>query len=108
MGETMAVIGVLSMLGLIALTVRDRGETTIPQLLGALVNIAGQGVIYGFQFSTSRELDAVPAPAGALAGYAVLVVILFALGISRAWEFVGADTPSIIRLLVGLGRRSSM
>ena len=43
---------------------------------------------------------------GPLVGVAVCMVILFALGIGRAWEYVGADNPGLLGALRG-PRRSA-
>jgi hypothetical protein len=34
---------------------------------------------------------------------AVIIVVLFAIGVSRAWELVGAHTPQVVATLRAVG-----
>jgi hypothetical protein len=57
------------------------------------VFLAGQVVVFVVQLIYGIELMRHPADSGAANGVAILVVVCFVIGISRAWELIGG--PSI-------------
>lgn len=96
--------GLVAMAVLLVLLARDvRGATPGPKVW-AFVAVVGQGVLYGFQLAQGIALRGRPDDVAAVADVAVLVVVLFALGIERAWEYVGGYAPG---LLAAVGRLES-
>jgi hypothetical protein len=66
------------------------------RLVQGLVLVLGQGVLYAVELSYGRALIADPADAAVVDRVAIVVILLFALGLARAWEFAGADNPSLL------------
>lgn len=97
----MALVGLGAVVGLLALTLRDGRDGGWLRTVRSLAALVGQGVVYGFQFVAGLEISADPGSVPVLSRYAVLVVILFTVGIDRAWEYVGAATPGLLQTLLG-------
>jgi hypothetical protein len=92
--------GLVAMVVLLVLLVAQGRDRLRPMLRGVVL-VAGQGVLYAAQLWDGRDLVLVPGDVSRVDDLAVIVLILFALGLARAWEFVGADNPT---LLAALGR----
>ena len=58
--------------------------------------VLGQGVVYALQVADGVRLVAQPTDPAPVDNLTVLVIVLFGLGIARAWEFTGADNPSLL------------
>jgi hypothetical protein len=102
---TLSAVGIASTVALIAVmlirALAAKSQRAIPArrrarsvfwlvlLLGAYISQLSSG----FRLASDR-----PDP-GDLTGVAVIVVVLFAIGISRAWELVGAHTPQVVATL---------
>lgn len=71
-----------------------------------MVLVLGQGVLYGAQIGDGVRLVAAPADAAVVDHLAIILIILFALGLARAWEFAGADNPSLLSALVRVTGRA--
>jgi hypothetical protein len=98
--------GVVAMLVLLALLVAQGRDRPWPAARGALL-VVGQGVLYALELRDGLALAARPSEVGRIDDLATIVLILFALGIARAWEFAGADDPSVLGALgriAGAGR----
>jgi hypothetical protein len=102
----LSLAGLASMLILLVLLVAQGRDRPWPLARGALL-VVGQGVLYVFQLRDGLALLADPADSTQVDSLAIIVIILFALGIARAWEFAGADNPSLLGALArvtGAGR----
>jgi hypothetical protein len=56
-------------------------------------------VVYGFQLAAAIRLILDPADLSAIGDEAIILIILFAMGIDRAWELIGASSPRLGRAL---------
>ena len=101
----LSIVGLLAMAALLVSLVREVRTARPSGVVWAFVAVAGQVVVYVFQLVQGLALRARPDDVSALADVAVLVVVLFALGIERAWEYVGANTPGLLAAILGSGRR---
>jgi hypothetical protein len=88
-------VGLLAMLVLLLLLVAQGRDRPWPLVRGVTL-VLGQGVLYLLQFLDGLRLAAMPTDAERVDELAIIVIVLFALGVARAWEFVGADNPSLL------------
>ncbi|HEY2226123.1 hypothetical protein [Actinomycetospora sp.] len=91
----LGVAGLVSMLILLVLLM-TQGRDQPWRLAQGVVLVLGQGVLYVVQLRDGLVLSASPSDVAQVDGLAIIVIILFALGIARAWEFAGADNPSLL------------
>jgi hypothetical protein len=68
-------------------------------LVRGLALVVGQAVLYTGQLRDGMALDADPSDVAQVDSLAIIVILLFALGLARAWEFVGADNPTLLGAL---------
>jgi hypothetical protein len=66
--------------------------------------LVGQAAVFIIQFVFGIELMQGPSNSGAANGVAILVVVCFVIGISRAWELIGGPSIGFTRELVALVR----
>jgi hypothetical protein len=102
----LGIAGLVTMLILVVLLVLQ-GRDRPWRLVQGLVLVLGQGALYGAQIADGRALLAAPAAADVVDNLAIIVILLFALGLARAWEFAGADNPSVLGVIAqvaGAGR----
>ena len=100
---TLAAVGLVAMVTLLLLLVSDRRDRAWPRLRGAVL-VVGQGVMYVLQLLDGVHLQVRPDDAAQVDNLAVVIVVLFAFGIARAWEFVGADNPTLVGAATAIGR----
>ncbi|MCD2195737.1 hypothetical protein LQ327_20405 [Actinomycetospora endophytica] len=94
----LGIAGLASMLILLVLLLAQGRDRQWPLVRGVML-VVGQGVLYAFQVHDGLALEANPGDASQVDSLAIIVIILFALGIARAWEFAGADNPSLLGAL---------
>ncbi|NMO90955.1 hypothetical protein [Actinomycetospora sp. TBRC 11914] len=87
--------GLASMVVMLVL-LAGQGRDRPGRLAQGVVLVLGQGVLYGAQLWDGLRLLARPADVAVVDNLAIIVIVLFALGLARAWEFVGADNPSLL------------
>lgn len=58
---------------------------------------------YVWQLAGGMRLVLDRPDAGNMTSQAVIIVVLFAIGVSRAWELVGAHTPKVVATLRAVG-----
>lgn len=100
----LAVIGIVAMATLLVLLVvqgRDRPR----HLVRGTVLVLLQGYVYVLQLTNGLALVAAPTDASRVDDLAIIVVVLFGIGIARAWEFIGADNTSLLGTLGSVARR---
>lgn len=75
-----------------------------PRLVHArsVLLLLGQGAVYVLEVVQGVHLRRGDDPVAPLQTVCVLVIVLFAIGIERAWEFVGAKLPGLIAALAAL------
>jgi hypothetical protein len=66
--------------------------------------LIGQAVVFVVQLVFGIELMGRPSDSGAANGIAILVIVCFVIGISRAWELVGGPSVGIAHEVVALVR----
>ena len=98
----LSTVGLVAMATLLVLLVRDVRRAALVTNAWAFLVVIGQGVLYGFQLAQGLTLQGRPDDLAAVDNLAVLIVVLLALGIERAWEYVGASTPGLIGAVTGL------
>ncbi len=100
-GEASIVLGaiglvsILTLLALLAVQGRDRPRA----LARGVLLLLGQGFLFALQVWSGWNIKTRPADFGQVDNLSIVVIVLFALGIARAWEFVGADDPSLLTAL---------
>lgn len=99
----LAVAGLVSMLILLVLLL-GQGRDRPWALARGLVLVVGQAVLYAVQLRDGLVLIADPSDASQVDSLAIVVTLLFALGLARAWEFVGADNPTLLGALTRVAR----
>jgi hypothetical protein len=80
--------GAFTMLSLLLLTLRRHHGASIWARISMTVLIAGQLVAYVIQIILGAELIGKPAAAGPLSTLTTLLIIFFAFGVTRTWEYV--------------------
>ena len=91
--------GLVAMLVLLILLVAQGRDRRGPLARGTIL-VLGQGVLYLLQLLDGVHLVAAPADVERVDDLAIIVIVLFALGVARTWEFVGADNPSLLGAIV--------
>ena len=59
--------------------------------------IAGQSLVFALQLSAGVQLAGDPRDSGAVRNLAMLTVVLFLVGIARAWQLIGARDSGLVR-----------
>ncbi|MFC1411784.1 hypothetical protein ACEZCY_21245 [Streptacidiphilus sp. N1-12] len=96
----MAVVGILSTSALVVSGLREGMAKERPTaLLRWAALLGGLLVIYCVQLVSALRMHGTSADFGHVKTQAVLVVILCVMGISRAWELVGARSPRLLDAL---------
>lgn len=93
----LAIAGLVSMLILLLLVAQGRDRPWPPARGLALV--VGQAVLYTVRLHDGIALESDPSDVAQVDSLAVIVILLFALGLARAREFVGADDPTLLGAL---------
>lgn len=99
------VVGLLGLLFVAAALlslVRARRSHPVPPR--DLLFLAGLVVVFGLQLYYALRLIARAGDMGAAQGIAILVIVCFLIGITRAWELVGGPSIGIGRELIALVR----
>jgi hypothetical protein len=94
-----AASGLLTLLGLLLMLVRKGRGTGTVQLLRMLVLTLGQGTIYVLQIVGGLDLHRNPGDVGEVETQAILIIVLLAVGVLRAWEYVGAGRLGLLATL---------
>lgn len=96
----LAIVGLTSTAALVitAARTRDLSHTTW-QFARTMVLFAAVLVVYGLQLASALRMNAASAGTGQVNNLAILVVIMFLMGITRAWEIVGATKPRVLGVL---------
>lgn len=96
----LALVGLSSTAPLVitAARTRDLSHTTW-QSARTMVLFAAVLVVYGLQLASALRMNAASAGTGQLKNQAILVIIMFLMGITRAWEIVGATKPRVLGVL---------
>jgi hypothetical protein len=101
----LALVGIVAMVVLVVQLV-THGRDRPWALLRGLVLLVGQGLLYLLQLQDGLGLAARPGTTPPIDHLATLLLVFFALGVARAWQFAGADNPSLLGTLAavaGLG-----
>ena len=102
-------VGLVGLVAVVALLVgvfRQLAHQPRIALARSVLLLIGQGVAYAFEVGQGVRLQRGEDPTEPLQTLRLLVIVLFAIGIERAWEFVGADMPGLLGALFALRRRS--
>ena len=75
--------------------------------LGQLRLLVGQAVVFVFQLIAGVRLLSRPDDVSNVRSLAVLTVVLFLVGIARAWQLIGARETGLLRLLGSVLRERS-
>jgi hypothetical protein len=103
----LGLVGVVAVLALLVGVLRAlRGQRRAPVVRSVLA-LVGQGAVYVLQVRLGMRLLRADDRTGALQGLCVLIIVLFAIAIDRAWEFVGAKTPGLLGTLFASRRPSA-
>ena len=98
-------LGVVAVLALVVGVLRQLLRQRTTALVRSIVLLFGQGAVYGVEVWLGVLLRRGGDPIPPLQGVCVLLIVLFAIGIERAWEFVGARMPGLLSALMGLRPR---
>ena len=91
----MGLVSMLTLLVLLAVQGRDRPR----ELARGVLLLLGQGFLFALQVRSGWQLISHPTDVGQVDELSIVIIVLFALGIARAWEFAGADDPSLLTAL---------
>ena len=80
--------GAFTMLSLLLVTLRRHRDVSIWARINMIVLIAGQFAAYVLQIFLGVELLGNPRAAGPLGRLASLMIVFFAFGVTRTWEYV--------------------
>lgn len=108
-GEIAAVLGglgLLSTLMLLALLARSARGARSRRAASALLVVA-QGGAYATQLLSGIRLAIDVDDVGQVDLQAILVAVFFVFGIARAWEFIGAEHPGLLRAFTRAARSPS-
>lgn len=98
-------IGLVAVLSLLVGLVPQRRRMGWRHLVRAVVLLVGQGWVYATEVQQGLRLRSGGDGHDEAATLCFLVIILFAIGIERAWEFVGARMPGVWSILATVWRR---
>jgi hypothetical protein len=80
--------GAFTMLSLLLITLRRRHDVSIWPRISMIVLIAGQFAAYVFQIILGARLLGNSQAGGPLGSLASLMIVFFAFGVTRTWEYV--------------------
>jgi hypothetical protein len=96
----LAIAGLTSTAALVTIFLRAPDPSrTAWQIARTLLLFAAVLVVYSFQLASALHMNTAAAEAGQVHSQATLVIIMFIMGITRAWEIVGAITPRAFQVL---------
>lgn len=95
----LAIVGLTSTAALVITVARTPDPSRTAWQYGRMmVLFAAVLVVYGLQLASALRMNAA-AETGQVKNQAVLVIIMFLMGITRAWEIVGATKPRVLGVL---------
>jgi hypothetical protein len=109
-GGAVVSIGLVGLVAVVALLVgvlRQLARQRRAALVRSVVPLLGQGAVYVLEVRLGVRLLHDPDPTAALQDLCLLIIVLFAIAIERAWEFVGAKLPGLLGALFTPHRRSA-
>jgi hypothetical protein len=96
----LAIAGITSTVALVITFARTHDSSrTFWSSARTLALFAAVLVIYGFQLASALHLNGSAADNGEVSEQATLVIIMFLMGIARAWEIVGATKLRVLDIL---------
>lgn len=96
----LAIVGLTSTAALVITVARTPDPSRTAWQYGRMmVLFAAVLVVYGLQLASALRMNAATAETGQVKNQAVLVIIMFLMGITRAWEIVGATKPRVLGVL---------
>ena len=104
-GVILAILGLSSMLGLLLLTVWERGWRALRPR--GLIFPLTLSVVFGFQLYDGIRLVRSPQDVAGVNALATLAMILFAIAITRAWDLVGAPAAGLLATVGKLTERKA-
>ncbi|MGH3206249.1 MAG: hypothetical protein ACRDNO_00665 [Trebonia sp.] len=104
-GTTSLVVAILGLLFVTAALLSLIREQHLRWATGRdAVFLTGQAVVFVFQLVYGIQLMGRPSDTGAAEAIAILVVVCFVIGISRAWELIGGPSIGFTHEVVALVR----
>jgi len=104
----LGISGVLTMLSLLLVVALRRARGLGPwQLARMVLLIVGQCVVYVIQIVSALNLLTDPGAIGSVGTLATLIIVCFAIGAVRAWEYVGAERTGLLGALVEARREAA-
>ena len=96
----LAIAGITSTVALVIIFLRapDPSRKAWPSARTLLL-FAAVLVVYAFQLASALHMNTAATDAGQVHNQATLVIIMFIMGITRAWEIVGAISPRALEVL---------
>ena len=96
----LAIAGLTSTAALVITVVRTHDPSrTAWQTTRTLVLFAAVTAVYALQLTSALQINGTHAGNGQVTDQATLVIIMFLMGITRAWEIVGATKPRMLDVL---------
>lgn len=106
---TLSAVGIGSTVTLISIVIIEgvapssRQKVAMRRRARAVAWLLLLGATYVWQFVTGTQLVAGQPDAGHMTTQAVIIVVLFAIGVSRAWEMVGVRSQKVFASLRAVG-----
>jgi hypothetical protein len=88
----LGISGTLTMVGMLFLVLRRRRDVRTVQFARMVLLVVGQGGVCVLQVVGGVRLLGDPGDLGAVQTQAILLIVFFAIGVLRAWEYVGAGS----------------
>lgn len=96
----LAIVGLTSTAALVITVARAPDPSRTSWQYGrTMLLFAAVLAVYGLQLTSALGMNAATAGTGQVKNLAVLVIIMFLMGIARAWEVVGATKPRVLGVL---------
>ncbi|MFE2496877.1 hypothetical protein [Streptomyces scopuliridis] len=102
LGTGSTIVAIAGIVSTVVLAVA-RLRTEIPrstwwEILRSVVSLAMLLVLYVVQLASALSINGTETDVSQVRTHSILVIVMFIVGINRAWELVGASRPSLLSM----------
>ena len=98
--SVLAIVGLTSTAALVITVARTPDPSRTAWQYGrTMMLFAAVLAVYGLQLASALGMNAATADTAQVKNQAILVIIMFLMGVTRAWEVVGATKPRVLSVL---------
>jgi hypothetical protein len=107
LGATAVIVGAVSVASCVAMALLTLHEGPTGSRSAELARIGVQGAVFAYEIVVGIEITGTTADQGRFQTLAILVVVMFLIGMARSWQLLGARDMSLVNMAVNTLRSGS-